>query len=368
MFEAQTQRKWTLPFSVLALGEIRDEAVFKHKETFVPNGFWIARKIPVGTHFVTVHASITGYLPKRHFRIWTPVTFFSKIDVSAAKATPCLRKFAAAFERQHKHKIGHAGALDFFGFPARDVQSRLRQMLVPPCDSTSSRHITKASIGDVRRALDESRSSSSTSLALSPRHFGQESQQKAVRRVIETIESFLLKDDLPNQRCQLILTKFLEHRHVKRILYQSAAAQWSGSEKQFAAARAIIDNLRQAIHLHKLDRTGAGLRLYQSLLNIAAPPPGARLVRATAELLGMSSRIGLIAAQSRKLAFATAMEALLVMSDPEPTLSEDSPLEDLGAVGGLAHWEAKRVCIKDSDQGTSPRPGFSKQTQTGSFG
>ena len=58
--------------------------------------------------------------------------------------------------------------------------------------------------------------------------------------------------------------------------------------------------------MHKNRKNEASRRLYQILLNICSPPPGAKLQRAAAKLLGINSRrgpllLGCICGQQHKL-------------------------------------------------------------------
>ena len=57
----------------------------------------------------------------------------------------------------------------------------------------------------------------------------------------------------------------------------------------------VIGNITEAIAAHKDKRNSDSILLYQTLMNIVTPPPGQKLMRATARLFDLVGRKGLSA-------------------------------------------------------------------------
>ena len=228
-------------------------------------------------------------------------------------------------------------ALFFFGFQSRTVQEHLFKLRSSPDSSAKEevppkkkrtalkrktfKQVVALIIARNKKKSPDSRpssSSSSSSATISsnsssissmpsstlastnaPMRFGYRAAQAAVENMLHEVGDVLIDGRQPEERAQQVMRQFMNHPDVKKLLRSLAMQHWHCDEKQLLVIDHILSNLRLAISEHKNLRNRESLRLYQTLLGICCPPSSLRLQRAAADLLGLASRRGLIAAGMR---------------------------------------------------------------------
>jgi hypothetical protein len=140
------------------------------------------------------------------------------------------------------------------------------------------------------------------------RYFAYSATQKVVQDMLRSLESCLLEGRDPVYRAQQVLEQLFLHPDINKLLEDMVLNRWELDSKQLRVVKHIIANLREAVNLHKDLLTKESRRLYSILMNLCCPPPGECLQRATAQLLGLVSRRGLIAGGMRVAAQRVAIE------------------------------------------------------------
>jgi len=139
--------------------------------------------------------------------------------------------------------------------------------------------------------------------------FAYDATQKVVQKMLHQLQGCLVEDRDALQRAQQAMSQLLTHPDIKIILQSIAASYWQVNPKQLLVIDHILAQLKLAVSLNSHQRDKESRRLYEILMNICSPPPGARLGRATAELLGLRSTQGLRAGGMRVAARRVAAEA-----------------------------------------------------------
>ena len=146
-------------------------------------------------------------------------------------------------------------------------------------------------------------------------NFGESAIRKVVGEMIKDLGVALLRDRQPEARAMAIMSQFLVHPDVKKVINGLALTQLGCDRKELQLVNHIVGQLRLAITTHKNARNQESLQLYQCVLNLISTPREAKLQRATARMFGLSSRDGLRAAQVRAASRCVDIESGI--ADPE---------------------------------------------------
>jgi hypothetical protein len=159
----------------------------------------------------------------------------------------------------------------------------------------SARAARISDLADLKGRKDDDRKKAA--LELRAKLFAYRATQAIVEKMIVALSDSLIQDR--DERAKAVVSQLLNHPDIKPILADIAAAHWQIDPKQLLVIDHILVQLKEAISVHKNRKNEASRRLYRILLNICSPPPGAKLQRASAKLLGINIRRGLIAAGMR---------------------------------------------------------------------
>jgi hypothetical protein len=190
---------------------------------------------------------------------------------------------------------GAAKGWFFFGFQSKELQevieeARNKAANQPQAEAAKRQRFNRVSVKAAAECCDDADVAGEAEL------FAYRAQMKAVENALVVIGDNLLEGRDPSARLRLTVDRFVRHPDVKKALKANAKAQgktWLVDEKELAVVANLVDNVTLAIKQYKNSSGKADLHLYQTLLGIAAPPPGANLTRAAARVFGLVSRSGL---------------------------------------------------------------------------
>jgi hypothetical protein len=167
----------------------------------------------------------------------------------------------------------------------------------------------RLSVKEVSSSLQKIARSSVESVTEQPTLFAYRAVQAVVEKMLAAVGEALIEDREPEARLKAIVNKFVSHPDIASVIRLTAMNRLGLDEKQLAVVEHVLDQLREAIEVHKGQKSKESMRLYQIILNFISPPASARLQRATATLFGLDSRRGLRAAAVRLAAQRIDIEA-----------------------------------------------------------
>jgi hypothetical protein len=233
-------------------------------------------------------------------------TRWSVTGNTTLEAVRNLNKKLGAYEKRRKRVHGNI----FFGFPCKELQEELHTRRSAATSRCKKQRVQVQRVArdmkGVARDMQRVNNTSGDNLKAKaqPLMFGTRSTQAAVTDMLHALSGHLVEGRNPQDRALAILELFDNNPTVRELRRHfpgwTEETAWKTDPRLQAAASGVFRRLRAAIKEHKGVHTEVDRRLHQTLMNICAPDPADRQMRAVCELLGLQSRRGLAAAVARR--------------------------------------------------------------------
>jgi hypothetical protein len=81
--------------------------------------------------------------------------------------------------------------------------------------------------------------------------FGPDASRKSVRAMIAAMESSLIANKDPERRARQIISQFVDHPDMKKLLHAWVEDSFKWDRKQMEVLMQVVENIRLAIEVHK---------------------------------------------------------------------------------------------------------------------